>query len=877
MVFPLFFLYNKDVIIEPPPGQGAKYTAECWEKINLSFLRDMPGERTPCLHEGVSAGRVPQWENALRHGKSGRPRSTREGNKMKKRILSLCMVLVLCLSLLPATVLAADGDTVYVGGVALIGSTGSPAYATTDDSGAVITGSASESDYNIKWDGSTLTLKEAYITQAVSTPNYSSPVEGAAIGVATESGNAALTVKLEGDNTIEDVTLGIRVYSPSSGTASLTIMGDGSLDARSIWKGISVQSNNSDAALTIRNAKVEVTVTSVVGYGVLVQAGGSSNASLTVDGGSLTATGNGSTGSGIYFQFGSDTSSGKPTVTVSDNAIVKASGGSGGITTSNSGSVTPSGTGIVFDSGTGTVYGNVTLQDNLEIGEGESLDIPNAASLTIPNNITLTNEGTVTNSGTLTNNGKIENSGTLPGNIDGTAPPSITTTSPLTDGTVGTGYSATLAAMGNPTLWTWSASTGRTLPNGLTLNESTGTISGNPTTAGTYNFTVKATNSGGSDSEQLSITISPAATVSVTGVSLNTSTLNLTEGSTDTLTATVEPANADNRAVTWESSNSDIATVDTSGKVTAVSAGTATITVKTVDGSFTDTCSVTVKHGSLTHTPKKDAACMADGNEEYWTCGTCGKHFIDAEGNTEIDLADTVISKLGHSYGEPVLNWSEDGKSCTVTFICANDETHNATLQATITSEVKTAASCTGKGVTEYTAAAEFDGTTYTDTKDVADIPVTDHHYENGRCSVCGAIDNGFDPVITAGAGGTWQKGAKDGLSFTSNAAFADFVKVQVDGRDLAVSDYEVKESSTVVTLKTSYLETLSVGKHTLAIVSDTSTATTDFTIQAAPATGGETQPPQTGDNNNIALWIVILLASAGALGLAVYGKRERQ
>ena len=155
---------------------------------------------------------------------------------MKKRILSLCMVLVLCLSLLPATVLAADGDTVYVGGVALIGSTGSPAYATTDDSGAVITGSASESDYNIKWDGSTLTLKEAYITQAVSTPNYSSPVEGAAIGVATESGNAALTVKLEGDNTIEDVTLGIRVYSPSSGTASLTIMGDGSLDARVLPK-----------------------------------------------------------------------------------------------------------------------------------------------------------------------------------------------------------------------------------------------------------------------------------------------------------------------------------------------------------------------------------------------------------------------------------------------------------------------------------------------------------------------------------------------------------------------------------------------------------------------------------------------------------------
>lgn len=54
----------------------------------------------------------------------------------------------------PATL--ADGDTVYVSGVALTSSAESPVYATTDDSG-------NESNYNIKWDGSTLTLKNAYI------------------------------------------------------------------------------------------------------------------------------------------------------------------------------------------------------------------------------------------------------------------------------------------------------------------------------------------------------------------------------------------------------------------------------------------------------------------------------------------------------------------------------------------------------------------------------------------------------------------------------------------------------------------------------------------------------------------------------------------
>ena len=85
---------------------------------------------------------------------------------MKKRILSLCMVLALCLSLLPATALAADGDTVYVGGVELTGSTSNPAYATTETSGNVSSG-GNESNYNIKWDGSTLTLKNAYINGGV--------------------------------------------------------------------------------------------------------------------------------------------------------------------------------------------------------------------------------------------------------------------------------------------------------------------------------------------------------------------------------------------------------------------------------------------------------------------------------------------------------------------------------------------------------------------------------------------------------------------------------------------------------------------------------------------------------------------------------------
>lgn len=144
-------------------------------------------------------------------------------------------------------------------------------------------------------------------------------------------------------------------------------------------------------------------------------------------------------------------------------------------------------------------------------------------------------------------------------------------------------------------------------------------------------------------------------------------------------------------------------------------------------------------------------------------------------------------------------------------------------------------------------------------------LKATGHSYDNGKCTVCGEIDHDFKAVIIEGANGEWQKDSKDGLSFTSNAAFAHFLKVQVDGKDLDASNYTVKEGSTIVTLKAEYLETLSVGKHTLAIVSDTGTATTEFTIKAAAVTD-DTQSPQTGDNSNMMLLFILLLISGSAV-----------
>src|SRR5699024_879837 len=109
--------------------------------------------------------------------------------------------------------------------------------------------------------------------------------------------------------------------------------------------------------------------------------------------------------------------------------------------------------------------------------------------------------------------------------------------------------------------------------------------------AGTYQ--VAFSNENG-ESEKVDVPAFKTKPIAVTGVTLDKTTLSLEEGATGNLVATVAPSTATDKTVTFTSYDEAIATVDNKGKVTAVKAGNADITVTTKIGSKTAKCALTV-------------------------------------------------------------------------------------------------------------------------------------------------------------------------------------------------------------------------------------------------------------------------------------------
>ena len=185
--------------------------------------------------------------------------------------------------------------------------------------------------------------------------------------------------------------------------------------------------------------------------------------------------------------------------------------------------------------------------------------------------------------------------------------------------------------------------------------------------------TIMVTTNDGGKKATCSVTVQ-AKEIAVTGVSLDKTSLSMTEGEAYTLTATVSPANATNKSVTWTSSSNSVVTVSSTGVVTAKAAGTATITVTTVDGAKTATCAVTVKAAPV-------AVTGVSLNKSYLSMSV---------GDTETLTATVLPSNAT----DKSVTWSSNNTSVATvssTGVVTANEIGVATITVTTTDRLKTA------------------------------------------------------------------------------------------------------------------------------------------------------------------------------------------
>ena len=270
--------------------------------------------------------------------------------------------------------------------------------------------------------------------------------------------------------------------------------------------------------------------------------------------------------------------------------------------------------------------------------------------------------------------------------------------------------------------------------------------------------------------------------------------------------------------------------------------GTRTYTAKvTFDGKdYTDTKTepVPAKGHTLTAVEAVPATCETAGVKAHWVCSVCGKLFSDAEGKTETTLEKLAIPATGHAYGAPVWKWNDDF-TASATFTCGNDASHVETVNAAVTNEVTTAATCETTGVRTYTAKVTFEDKEYTDTKTEV-IPATSHDTELVGAKDATCTEDGYtgDEVCKV-CGVTVKQGEV-------------IPALGHDYKDGKCSRCGAEEPTTPV----------EPGKP-----GDSGKPTTP----EKPAEPSQPTTPATGDSSNMtALWVVLAVAGLGIIALVV-------
>lgn len=759
---------------------------------------------------------------------------------MKKRIwnklISILTAILLVVGLVPSTtvaVMAAEEIKLFIGGQQI---TESGCYENQNGTWTKVDGTEpANGQFSYDADTFTLTLNEAEITNN-QTVNVAEgyTYDGSVIAFSQTAEVSLKIVVSQGTSTITG-TGGIRVES-TTGNASLSIKGSGSLD---------VEPKGSNSGITLCSSKntnldidgADVTASSPALYGVYLisSTDASSTSTITVNNGCLTTGGNGNVG--IYYYWSGTNNAGTSSLTVSGNAVVDTRNSQ--IMAQNKETVVQVGAGsdgnggIVFNGKNGTVYGDVTLDESITINQDETLRIPNRSSLNSNNH--LTNNGTII----------VENGGVLTGETGGKVvyAPSITTES-LPEGKVNEEYSASLTADGSEPI-EWSVTQG-SLPTGLSLTKD-GKITGKPTAPGDYVFTVTASNAAGNVSKELTIAVKdPIYSIQNSG---DISFVDALEGYTPEV-KTIMITNDGNQPITLNQPvSSESFDVGTLSKTELNVGETAEFTVQPKNGllagSYEEDIVITgtnngksvstkvnvkfnVKHNAV-KVERKDPTCTENGNIEYWYCEACRKYFQDEALTKELKQEETIVPATGHNLTKV------DEKKPTVD----------------------------AAGNIEYWY-CEVCNKYFSDEKAEHEITLED--------TIIAKL-----PKFVSGANQEWTKGRKDGLTFKIDTDIKEFKKVLVDGKELKDTDYNIKSGSTILTLKPSFLDTLSAGKHKIRFEFNTGSVEAYFTVKDKE-NSSQTESANTGVQNKYGLWIVLLLVAAGGLaGFGILSKRRKK
>ena len=215
---------------------------------------------------------------------------------------------------------------------------------------------------------------------------------------------------------------------------------------------------------------------------------------------------------------------------------------------------------------------------------------------------------------------------------------------------------------------------------------------------------------------------------------------------------------------------------------------------------------------NLTLVAAKAATCTTAGNSAYYTCDGCDKWFADATGSVEItDKTSVKIPAPGHTAGT---EWKSDD----------TNHWHECTVA--------------GCGVIiESTKSAHTAGEWIVDTPATATTAGTKHK----ECTVCHRVletqpipSTGTELKIIAGDNPIYNKASGSDVTITCNGDFAKFTGIKVDGSVVDSSNYTAVSGSTVLTLKASYLGTLTDGSHTITFVYTDGEANANLTVRTA-------------------------------------------